>query len=74
MRTVLQQYNLIIECVEKEEGIFSLMMPERGKWIASIVYGREAEDSHMAGAHGIGTGKDATEAIDDMLDQMGRPQ
>lgn len=57
--------------VQERGGAVALNVTDDGEWIAAITFGREAEDSDMAGGQAIGTGTTADEALRAALAEAG---
>lgn len=62
----------IITGLAREGGGFGIVFNmERGKWFTSLEFGREAEDSPMAGGAAYGVSATAEEAIRQIVEQTG---
>lgn len=57
--------------LEENEGSFTMYYDAERDWTVSIIFGREAEDSPMAGGAAFGLGSSAYDAMAEALTEAG---
>jgi hypothetical protein len=60
-----------LETVEEEGGRLMISKMDDGSWVVGMEWGREAEDSDMAGAAAYGLQPNLYDALDQALGEVG---
>lgn len=64
-----RMHQIILGLQAAGEGSFQISLSPTGEWVTAAVYGREAEDSPMAGAASYGVANDPWTAVRQVLDE-----
>ena len=58
---------VLFQHIEDNEGQLVVSQSSKGEWVIGYTFGREAEDSDMAGGAAYGVGPSLTSAIDQVM-------